>query len=52
MGLSFGLKSEQQNLSAPVSWSKPQYPGGFVVLKSEKNGFHCPIHYFQLVNKI
>ena len=36
MGLSFGSESEQQNLSAPVSWSKPQYPGGFVLLKSEK----------------
>jgi hypothetical protein len=30
-----GSKSEQQNLSAPVSWSKPQYSGGFVLLKSE-----------------
>ena len=40
MGLSFGSKSEQQNLSAPVSWSKPQYPGGFVLLKSETNGIH------------
>ena len=32
---SLGSKSEQQNLSAPVSWSKPQYPGGPVLLKSE-----------------
>ena len=31
-----GSKSEQQSLSAPVSWSKPQYSGGFVLLKSEK----------------
>ena len=35
MGLSLGSKSKQQNLSAPVS-SKPQYPGGFVLLKSKK----------------
>ena len=32
---SLGSKSEQQNLSAPVSWSKPQYPGGPVLSKSE-----------------
>ena len=30
-----GSKSEQQNLSAPVSWSKPQYPGGPLLSKSE-----------------